>query len=388
MATVPAQRADRPFAVSAQHPSGLSGELVHRRQADRAICRCLLNMSTFTIDPTGIRLGIVDADSSRRQMLCTILHEIGYHTIIEPDTPSTIGRPTSDIVLVDLDDTPLPAPARLSAETGTPVIGVTSETTLDGRRRAVAAGITDFVTRPVEPNELRLRIDNALGTARLRRVLSDRSARLTEALRDHSAEVDTVRESLSVLAAVADFHDDDTDLHAHRVGALSGAIARALELPDHFAAMLAEAAPLHDIGKVGISRRILLKPGSLTPSERIHMMQHVDIGGQILAGAQSPVLVLAAEIARTHHERWDGSGYTDGLAAEQIPLSGRIVAVADVWDTLTHDRPYRAAWTPDKALHEVYDQAGAHFDPTVVEAFSSLEQEVLEPLGDGDVRVA
>ncbi len=127
--------------------------------------------------------------------------------------------------------------------------------------------------------------------------------------------------------------------------------------------MLTQAAPLHDIGKVGISRRILLKPGKLTPPEWMHMMQHVDIGGQILASAHSSVLHLAGEIARTHHERWDGSGYTAGLAGEEIPVSGRIVAVADVWDTLTHDRPYRKAWEAERALAEIRAQAGAQFDP-------------------------
>ena len=348
-------------------------------------------MSSFTIDPAGSRLQVVDADPTRRQALCALLRSAGYGALVESSDLSSAAAPNGrvpDLIVLDLDDTESSVVAALGADAHAPVIGVTSDASAAGRRRAVVAGVTDFVVRPVEPAELRMRVDNALGTARLRRVLSDRSARLTEALRDHSEEAGTVRESLSVLAAVADFHDDDTDLHAHRVGVLSGAIARALALPDNFVTMLAEAAPLHDIGKVGISRRILLKPGSLTPSERIHMMQHVDVGGQILAAAQSPVLVLAAEVAHTHHERWDGSGYTNGLAGEQIPLSGRIVAVADVWDTLTHDRPYRAAWTPDKALNEVYDQAGAHFDPTVVEAFSSLEREVLEPLGEGNVRVA
>ena len=161
-----------------------------------------------------------------------------------------------------------------------------------------------------------------------------------------------------------------------------------LQLPDPFLAILGEAAALHDIGKVGIARRILLKPGSLTPPERMHMMQHVDIGGQILAGAGSPVLVLAAEIARTHHERYDGSGYTAGLRGEEIPVSGRIVAVADVWDTLTHDRPYRSAWEPGRALTEIFDQSGAHFDPSVVEAFSTLDHAALAPLPRAGTNVA
>ena len=139
--------------------------------------------------------------------------------------------------------------------------------------------------------------------------------------------------------------------------------------------MLRDAAPLHDIGKVGISRRILLKPGKLTAAEWLHMQSHVDVGAQILASAGSPVLVLAAEIALTHHERFDGSGYTSGLTGEEIPLCGRIVAVADVWDTLTHDRPYRPAWEPPRALAEIHSSSSTHFDPRIVEAFLALGSE-------------
>jgi putative two-component system response regulator len=180
-------------------------------------------------------------------------------------------------------------------------------------------------------------------------------------------------ESLSILAAVADYHDDDTYQHAQRVGNLAALIARQLSCPESFVTMLRDAAPLHDIGKVGISRRILLKPDKLTPSEWVHMMRHVEIGAQILASARSPVLRLAAEIARTHHERWNGSGYMSGLVGEEIPLSGRITALADVWDTLTHERPYKPAWDEDRALAEIHAQIGAHFDPAVVEAFDAID---------------
>jgi putative two-component system response regulator len=150
--------------------------------------------------------------------------------------------------------------------------------------------------------------------------------------------------------------------------------------------MLRDAAPLHDVGKVGISRRILLKPDKLTSAEWLHMMSHVDIGAQILSMARSPVFVLAAEIAQTHHERWDGGGYTARLVGEEIPISGRIVAVADTWDSLTHPRPYRpTAWAPDQALAEIRTQSGLQFDPAVVSAFTSLGPQDLslaeEPTG-------
>ena len=336
-------------------------------------------------DLTSARLCVIDADAPRRVELRALLREVGYGEVTESADPRaavSIHGETPDLALVDLDTT-LPADVEpLLAERQVPVIGVTSDASATGRRRAASAGVTDFLVRPIEQVELRMRIDNALANAHLRRLVSDQAPSAGTA--PEAGDSATIRESISLLAAVADFHDDDTDQHAHRVGVLSGAIARALGLPEDFAEMLTQAAPLHDIGKVGISRRILLKPGKLTPPEWMHMMQHVDIGGQILASAHSSVLHLAGEIARTHHERWDGSGYTAGLAGGEIPVSGRIVAVADVWDTLTHDRPYRSAWEADRALAEIRAQAGAQFDPSVVEAFCRLDLNALADRPSGE----
>jgi putative two-component system response regulator len=201
---------------------------------------------------------------------------------------------------------------------------------------------------------------------------------------DRTAEQDTARESLSILAAIADYHDDDSSQHARRVGIGAALIAQALELPEAFVDLIRDAAPLHDIGKVGISRRILLKPGELTPPEWMHMMRHVEIGAQILAPARSPVLRLAAEIARTHHERWDGNGYVAGLLGEEIPLSGRITALSDVWDTLTHERPYKPAWSEERARAEIDRESGSHFEPRVVEAFGTIDRRALNELPIGD----
>jgi putative two-component system response regulator len=205
----------------------------------------------------------------------------------------------------------------------------------------------------------------------------------SDTIPEHTTEQDTARESLSILAAIADYHDDDTSQHAQRVGICAALISRELGLPEPFVTMIRDAAPLHDIGKVGISRRILLKPGKLSPAEWMHMMRHVDMGAQILAPARSPVLRLAAEIARTHHERWDGNGYVAGLEGDEIPLSGRITALADVWDTLTHERPYKPAWSEERALAEIHRESGAHFDPRIVEAFSRIDRRALNDLPAG-----
>jgi putative two-component system response regulator len=181
------------------------------------------------------------------------------------------------------------------------------------------------------------------------------------------------RESIGLLASVSEYFDYDDDEHTQRVGRAAARIAQVLGLPRAYISMLRDAAPLHDIGKIAISPRVLLKPDTLTAAERAHMMRHVELGSQILSGARSPMLRLAAEIARTHHEHWDGHGYLAGLAGEEIPLGGRITAVADVFDALTHRRPYKLPWSAHRAAAEIRARAGSQFDPRVVAAFEELD---------------
>jgi diguanylate cyclase (GGDEF)-like protein/PAS domain S-box-containing protein len=189
----------------------------------------------------------------------------------------------------------------------------------------------------------------------------------------HAARV----ESLRRLAIASEYRDNETYEHTERVGRVSVAIGRALAMSESQLDLLREAAPLHDIGKVGISDVILLKPGRLTPAERQIMERHTLIGADILTGSESSVLQMAEEIARTHHERWDGRGYPNNLAAEMIPLVGRIVAVADVFDALTHERPYKEAWPLERAIAHITAESGSHFDPAVVDAFSTLDRPFL-----------
>jgi putative two-component system response regulator len=336
---------------------------------------------------TGMRLLIVGDDITARETLTHSLAQAGYTNIASSGDLSRAHQfcvaEQPDLVLFDLDMPGLSLQALSKIRHLTeppenlPVLVLTADSTPDARRRALSLGVRDFVAKPIDSADLLFRVRNALNTRLLQHKLSRSGAVLSNAVRDRAGEIDTARESLSVLAAIADYHDDDTYQHAQRVGLGAALIAEALELPDPFIAMIRDAAPLHDIGKVGMSRRILLKPGKLTPAEWEHMMRHVEIGAQILASARSPVLRLAAEIARTHHERWDGNGYVAGLSGEDIPLTGRITALADVWDTLTHERPYKPAWDEDRALAEIYSQAGSHFDPRVVRAFSTIDRRAL-----------
>lgn len=306
------------------------------------------------------------------------LAQDGYATVLEcvdvDEACNAVIAQRPELLLIDLDGPGVDGDsvatlARASARVDpVPIVGFTADATAGGRARAARMGVTDFTIHPVGPDELRLRVGRVLKARRAEQLL-----RQSAPAESDQSDRDAIRESLSVLAAIADYHDEDGDLHAQRVGVIAGAIAGSLGLPASYAEMLRDAAPLHDIGKVGIARRILLKPEKLTPSEWLHMMSHVDVGAEILGSARSHLFVLAAEIARTHHERWDGTGYTAGLRGDEIPISGRIVAIADVWDTLTHERPYRQAWDPERALAEIQALSGTHFDPAVVTAFTALD---------------
>jgi len=190
-----------------------------------------------------------------------------------------------------------------------------------------------------------------------------------EGRRAHQELEDARAKTLRRLALAAECRDDDTFEHTERVGSISAQIATGLRLEEDQVEILRLAAPLHDVGKIGIPDDILLKPGKLTTEEYEVMKTHTMLGARLLTGSGSPVLQTATLIAESHHEHWDGNGYPRGCAGETIPLVGRIVAVADVFDALTHDRPYKTAWPTARAIAEIERKAGSHFDPRVVAAF-------------------
>jgi PAS domain S-box-containing protein len=208
--------------------------------------------------------------------------------------------------------------------------------------------------------------------------ISEHKATLETAVRDRTAELEEARlEILRRLALAAEYRDEDTFEHTERVGVSAALIAEQLGLPSADVTTLRLAAPLHDVGKLGVSDTILLKPGRLTVAEFEQMKRHTLDGACILAGSSSDVLELAEQIARGHHERWDGDGYPTGLAGDAIPLCARIVAVADVFDALTHTRPYKHAWPVADAVAEIHRCRGSQFDPTVIDAFERLDPTTL-----------
>jgi PAS domain S-box-containing protein/putative nucleotidyltransferase with HDIG domain len=212
--------------------------------------------------------------------------------------------------------------------------------------------------------------------------LADSAKSLEKLVEKRTRELDHARaETLRQLAIAAEYRDDETYQHTERVGHVAARLALELGLPAGQVTLLRQAAPLHDVGKLAIPDCILLKPGRLTAEEFDVMKTHAELGARLLSSGSSRVLQTAAVIAATHHERWDGVGYPKGLAGDAIPLVGRIVAVADVFDALTHDRPYKEAWPIERACAEIERSAGGQFDPRVVAAFLALRAD-LESVGD------
>jgi putative two-component system response regulator len=349
---------------------------------------------------THMRLLIVDDNAANVALLEQLLQDAGYTNLRSTRDPRNVAELCADwhpdLVLLDLHMPHLSGfqvlaaiADRLGEPVNLPVLVLTADATPDARHRALSQGARDFVTKPLDHAEVLLRVGNLLHARRLQRRLQERNLVLATAVRERTDELEQARlEALSVLAAATEYRDDDTRQHTQRVGRTAALIAQALDLGDESVATIRDAAPLHDIGKIGIPDHILLKPGRLTPDERSVMQGHAEIGARILAPTRSPVLRAAADIARTHHEHWDGNGYPHGLQAERIPLAGRITAVADVFDALTHERPYKPAWPLDRALAEILNQAGRQFDPRVAHAFATLNHASLIDEATPDQAVA
>jgi putative two-component system response regulator len=253
-----------------------------------------------------------------------------------------------------------------------PILVLTADITPEAKRRALSEGALDFLTKPFDTTEVLLRIKNLLHTRSLHRQLQEHNQVLDQRVRERTEELEATQlEILERLALAAEYRDDDTGKHTQRVGESAARIAEVLGWSAAEVELIRRAAPLHDVGKIAISDLILLKPGKLTPEEFEQMKAHTTLGAQMLSGGRFPLLQLAEKIALTHHERWDGSGYL-GLSEEAIPMAGRIVTVADVFDALTSERPYKKAWSINEAVEEIKRQSGRQFDPCVVDAFLNV----------------
>ncbi len=265
-------------------------------------------------------------------------------------------------------------------ENAIPILVLTADASREACRRALSLGATDFVNKPIDMMETRLRASNLIKSRLLAQQLRAVNAQLEARVMQRTRELERINldlqesqtEALEKLAQAAEFRDDDTGEHIQRVGRCAEKLALQLGLSAHEASLIGRAATLHDIGKIAIPDSILLKPDRLTNEEFGIMKTHALTGAALLSHSRSPLMQRAEVIARTHHERFDGNGYPVRLAGKSIPLEGRIAAVVDVFDALTHERPYKAAWPIEGALAEIRRCAGTHFDSRVVEAFCTL----------------
>jgi len=251
-----------------------------------------------------------------------------------------------------------------------PIVMITSETDRALRLEALEAGATDFLNKPFDPLELRARVSNLLALRNAQLALADRAKLLDQAYRRASQQADMrEQEIVWCLAKAMSLRDGDTGDHVGRVARIAELIAEGVGLDTFERRSIYLAAPLHDIGKIGISDEILRKPGKLDAYEMEEMRQHVPIGINILRNSSAELSRIATQIISGHHEKWDGSGYPDGLSGDQIPIAARIVAIADVFDALCSERPYKKAWPIEDAYQEIIASSGTHFDPACVAAF-------------------
>ena len=256
-----------------------------------------------------------------------------------------------------------------------PILVFTSDDSPRSKNKALELGASDFLMKPGDATEILLRVKNFLDARWMHKALHLQNQTLEARVHERTVELEQSRlEALDHLAKVAEFHDDETGEHTKRVGDISAAIAARMGLPADEVQLIRLAAPLHDIGKIGVPQAVLGKPGKLHGHELELVKRHTRIGGDILANSRSPVLRLAREIALFHHEHWDGGGYCAGLKGREIPLAARIVAIADVFDALTHERPYKRAWPTDRALQEIQAHRGEQFDPEAVDAFLDTQR--------------
>ena len=334
------------------------------------------------------RVAIIDDSDINLTLLKALVNKLGgCEPVMFQESPKglawCIGN-LPDLVIVDymmpeLDG--LQFIARFRAAPGCeeiPVLMITANDDKDVRYEALQIGATDFLTKPVDRLEFSARVRNMLALSTSRRHLADRAAWLAEEVKKATAAIHSrEQELLFRMSRAAEFRDPETGAHIQRMAHYSHLIASSLGLSPEDQALILQAAPMHDVGKIGIPDYILLKPGKLTPEEFEVMKGHARLGFELLSGSESVVLQAAASIAIAHHEKYDGSGYPYGVAGDAIPLFGRIVAVADVFDALTSERPYKKAWDFDRAVSFLREGAGQHFDAACVNAFLARLDDVV-----------
>ena len=342
---------------------------------------------TSSQDILNARILIVEDDKVSRELLTRILSSTGFKNIhAVPNANHLIkvyDQIDPDLLILDLN---LPGVNGFQAlqrlrekhpDAFLPVLVISSDDEEHIHLRALASGAKDFLGKPYNRPKVLVRCRNLFETRLLYKELRGKNQELEDKVRERTRELrDSRLDVIRRLGYAAECRDSDTGDHIIRMSRYCSCLARAMGMSDEECELLLATTPLHDVGKIAIPDSILLKPGSLTDEEWDVMKTHAIIGGEILSGGDSSFLKMAEEIARTHHERWDGKGYPAGRKGVEIPLVGRICAVCDVFDALTSDRPYKKSWSIEDAVKEIRKMSGTYFDPDVVDAFIAILPEI------------
>ena len=323
---------------------------------------------------------IVDDSPTSVMFLERMLRQYGFRNILPVTDPRTVIEKyleyAPDLLLLDLvmpyldGFDILEQLDKLNESSYLPVIVITSQNDKENKLKALALGAQDFIGKPFDDSEVLTRISNFLNVRQMQNKIKNYNLWLEEKIRENNEEISALQTDLILrLLRAADSRDHTTGGHIARIGQYTYTISRALGLSEAKSKMMAEASKMHDIGKIGIPDEILLKPGKLNDEEWETMKTHTLKGAEILKDSHSEEIRLAEEIALTHHEKWDGTGYPYGYKGEEIPLSGRIMALIDVFDALLNDRPYKKAWDLEQTVLYIQTESGRQFDPKVVVAF-------------------
>lgn len=348
----------------------------------------------ISVKPKTARILIVDDEERNRKLLSAVLAPLNYEIFLAESGEKAIDEISAiqpDLVLLDIMMPGMNGFDTLKHLKGdrvteiVPVIMLTALTDPGAKVKAFDFGADDFISKPAEKTELMARVRSLLKVKayneqqqNYRTDLEQEVARVTEQLHEaYTGIKETSLDTVYRLSQAAEYKDEDTGSHIERVSRFCAAIATKMGFADRMIETLLYAAPMHDLGKIGIPDGILLKPGSLDDGEWEIMKSHCEIGARILRNSRNEFLKMGEIIAMTHHERWDGSGYPDGLSGPEIPMPGRITAVADVFDALTSRRPYREAITVEDGLKHIKGASGGHFDPGVVSAFFLVQENIL-----------
>ena len=329
---------------------------------------------------------ILDDQVVNVKILERLLHFNGFQNLIvtteSRETFAIIQREKPNLILLDLEmpyvtgfDILLKL-QEINQKQEISVIVLTANQDKESSHRALDLGANDFLSKPFDSKEVMLRIINTMKSNIYNRLMASENEKLNYLVELKTHEIrESQFEIIRRLGTAAEFKDNETAKHTIRMSKYCEVMAYALGLNDEQCRLILHASPMHDIGKIGIPDYILLKPGKLSDEERVIMNTHAEIGGRIIGDHSSSLLIMARIIAETHHEKWDGSGYPQGLKGEEIPLEGRITAITDVFDALTSERPYKKAWSVDEAIQFLIQNKGQHFEPSLVDLFlKNLDQ--------------